>query len=271
MKRSLRLAAGLFLLAFLTACPSLHLQRGDEYAAKGEWAKAVRSYAKARSENPEDKAIAAKLARARVALAEISLSAGDEAVTNGDLAAAWKHLANAVEAAPKDPRVDALRARVREATATRIRGALGKADYDAAYADLQRLQTQDAGNAEIGKLTTEIALSVLANAQKLESQGAFFQARQRLMLLSQRQPSYAKEAKSKIASLNTRWANHLRDLAAKDERKKRWTSAYVRRAMAAGITQNHTDRKQKERLQGLFLDAHGVVISTQRRREYYPA
>ena len=263
MYRALRTTSALVFLAVLTACPARHLQRGDAYAAQGEWAKAVSAYAKARSDNPEDKGIAAKLANARVELTRISLITAEKALLANALPKAWKHLTTAHESTPKDPRIDALRTRLRTATAKRLRGALTSRDYDAAYADLTLLQERDPGGPDLETLTTEIALSVFAHAQALEAKGDFYQAREQLNALGLRQPGYAKEAQTKSAAVTKRWANHLRVLAAKDEKANRLTSAYVRRAMVAGISQTHPDKKQLERIESAFIEAAGVIINTQ--------
>lgn len=68
----------------LVSCAN-HIKRGDEYAVKDEWTKAILEYRKAYSENPDDIAIKSRVKQMELKAAEYYYHRGAVAIAKGDI------------------------------------------------------------------------------------------------------------------------------------------------------------------------------------------
>jgi len=258
-----RVLAWILLIAgMMTGCVSQLVKRGDMYGAQGRWLDAVESYARANEVRPNNTEVAAKLRAAREEAVKQELIKAERALIDGQLPSAWSHVEMAAKVLHQDIRVAEMRGRIREAAVEGIRTDLVRLDFEKAYIDLGTLKRHDPGHEIIAQLSDELADAIVDQSYELVSRTRYGQARDLLIMLGKNQPEYAREVEIRVEELEHRWVVGLRTQAAWDERKKRLASAWIRRAMAAGISEDRQDHLERDRVRQLFLRRHGVVVAS---------
>jgi hypothetical protein len=115
--RKAALALVLLLALVLEACAwKQAVERGDRYAAQGDWARALAEYEDARADEPDEPAILERIERARRQLAASQLEASKRSLDAGDFEGAFSRLKEAEQAWPSNTELPT----TREAITTRV-------------------------------------------------------------------------------------------------------------------------------------------------------
>ena len=177
----------------LTGCAGALVKRGDNYAELQQWVLAVDAYARAHEVRPNVSEIENKLRQAREEAVIQEVARAEKALQSGALKVAWRHAAQAARVHPNEPRVKAVRQRIREVVTERVMTAVDGRRWEEAFQLWGLLRRHDSGSPLVETLTTKIADAMISEAERLQSELRFWEARDVLLLLGTRQPSYAEK------------------------------------------------------------------------------
>lgn len=248
---------------FLTGCTGALVKRGDNYAELQQWVLAVDAYARAHEVRPNAAEIETKLRQAREQAVTQEVARAQKALSSGALKVAWRHVAQAARVHPNEPRVKEVRKEIRDAVSARVTGAIEGHRWEEAFQLWEMLRRHDSGSPLVEVLTQKIAHAMISEGERLQSELRFWEARDVLLLLGTRQPSYAREVEIRVDELRKRWISGMRNQSLVDERANRLASALIRASVVAGLSNHRDDHQRRQRLKAMFLRRHGVVIGTQ--------
>ena len=258
-----RLYLFLFITWALSGCAGALVKRGDNYAELQQWVLAVDAYARAHEVRPNVSEIETKLRQAREQAVTQEVNRSHKALNSGALKVAWRHAAQAARVHPNEPRVLAVRKQIREAVSLRVMEAIDGHRWEDAFQLWELLRRHDPGSSLVEVLTQKIADAMISEGERLQSELRFWEARDVLLLLGTRQPSYAREVEIRVDELRKRWISGMRNQSIVDERGNRLASALIRASVVAGLSNHRDDHQRRQRLKAMFLRRHGVVIGTQ--------
>ncbi len=233
------------------------LAQGNAAAERGEWVQAVEHYRAAAAQNPDDKALDARLAQAMdKAVASLVEQAG-AARTGGQPDAALDLLDQAEGIQPRQLEVALLREEIVGELAQSVHLALDADDdpVGQAYTAWVPFAERFPVHPETARLRDAIKAALASEAQALVVAQDHATAHARLSAFEDRLP-----VEQELAQVRSAWAESLADQANAAARRRQPATAWVSMALAAGLSASSEHSQQRDAYRQAFDRAHAVVL-----------
>ena len=253
------LTAPLLTLALFGCAANRHLHAGDDFAASGDWAGALREYQHAEARRPHSDEIAGLVDEARVKAVADYLDAAGSALQGDDLRAAHDALDEARRLRPDLEEIEILEDRLVGIGLMRVNDLHAANQTDDAYRLAVRLHGWYRTRDDVARVVRDQRAIVRGEASSLADRGRFRDALARLDVIGDQEPRF-ESLETWRAELRTRWADELIDLAHAFETRGEAGSAYVAAAAAAGLVGRADDAMLRDRLRGALVADYGLTI-----------
>jgi len=233
------------------------LAKGNAAAEREDWQTAVEHYQAAVEQNPDDKALQARLTDARESAVEslVEQARAAQQADQTDQALDLLHQAEAIS--PRQLEVAMLREEIIGALATDVRTALAldEGAIDAAYARWTPFAERFPVHPETARLRDEIRAALAVDVQGLVEAEDYAAAHQRLKSFEDRLPM-----ETELATVRGAWADSLTQQAAAAAKRRQRATAWATQAIAAGLSDSGEHREQRDAYRATFERSHGVVL-----------
>lgn len=253
-----RFAAPLLTLALFGCAANRHLSAGDDLAAAGDWASALREYQAAEARRPHNEEIAGLVDEARAKAVADYLDAAGSALRGDDLGAAHQALEEARTLQPDVEEVAMLEDRLVAIGLRRMTALRDAGQTDDAYRLAARLHGWYARD-EVEKALRDQRAAVRGEATALADERQFRDALARLDRIAEQEPRFA-SLEAWRGEVRARWADDLLGQARAHEHAGRLGSAYVAAASAAGVAGRAEDAMLRDRLRVQLVADYGLDL-----------
>jgi hypothetical protein len=237
------------------------MERGDEFAAAGDWERAAGEYRQAYEIDPDAEEVADKLAESERRASEIALEDAEAALARRQYEAAFTRVHDAERFGGESERARKLREQIRDGMVADVATALRNNDLREAYSMSALAVKLYPGSAvTTGSLESTHDKVVQAGNSHLDK-GAYAEAKQVFQMVSKYEPRRADEARAHLARVDKAWADELRGRAVAAETKRELGAALVQYARAYSLSRHEPDRAARDRLRATLVTDGAVRLA----------